>query len=351
MRIADLIRTEIVNLKPYIVHDVPHNIKMDTNENPYNMPENIREAIAEEIFQHHFNRYPDPIARELRKALADEYSIDPDLFVIGNGSDELINYIISAFGGVGAKVIFPVPTFSIYGIFADLWGAKVSAIPLCDNFDIPSDKIISEMKSADRSIVFIGYPNNPTGNCFSHQAMMDIIECDAPSIVVIDEAYAEFSGKSLIPLLKEHENLVILRTFSKAYGLAGLRIGYMMAGKEIINQIMKVKMVFNINSLSQKIALILLKYKDQMFGLIQQILKERDRLSDRLDGINGIRRYHSDANFILFRTYDSEKAFSKLLSKGILVRNFSENGLLENCLRVTVGKPEENDLFISTLES
>lgn len=352
MKIEQLIRPELTNLKPYKVYDFLHKIKMDANENPYEMPQNIREAIADEIFRHSFNRYPDPIATDLRKALAGEFDVDPDFIVIGNGSDELINYLISAFAGIDAKVIFPIPTFSIYGICSELWGTNISAIPLSENFDIQTEKIISEMKSAKKSVVFIGYPNNPTGNCFSYQSIMDIINCDANSIIVIDEAYAEFSGKSFLPLLNEHENLVILRTFSKAYGLAGLRVGYMIAGKEIINQILKVKMVFNINSLSQKIALILLRYKNQMSDLIQRIIKERERLSNMLDNISWIKRYHSDANFILFRTeYDSENVFDKLLSKGILVRAFNERGLLENCLRVTVGKPEENDLFISALES
>ncbi len=352
MNIEQLIRPELANLKPYKVYDFPHKIKMDANENPYEIPQNIREAVADEIFRHNFNRYPDPVATDLRKAIAVEFGIDPDLIVVGNGSDELINYLVSAFTGAGSKVIFPIPTFSIYGICSELWGVKVSAIPLSENFELQTEEIMSEMKSSNKSMVFIGYPNNPTGNCFSYQAIMDIINCDANSIIVVDEAYAEFSGKSFIPLLNEYDNLVILRTFSKAYGLAGLRIGYMIAKKEIINQILKVKMVFNINSLSQKIALILLKYKDQMFDLIQKILKERERLSNMLDCIDWIKRYHSDANFILFRTeYDSEKVFYRLLSKGILVRAFSDKGLLENCLRVTVGKPEENDLFISALES
>lgn len=352
MRIEQLIRPELINLKPYKVYDFPHKIKMDANENPYEMPQNIREEIAEEIFRHSFNRYPDPVATDLRKALADEFEVDPDLIVVGNGSDELINYLISAFTGIGAKVIFPVPTFSIYGICSELWGTEVSAIPLSESFELQTDEILSEMRSSNKSIIFLGYPNNPTGNCFSYQAIMDIINCDENSIIVIDEAYAEFSGKTFIPLLNEHKNLVILRTFSKAFGLAGLRVGYMFAGKEIIDQILKVKMVFNINSLSQKIALILLKYKDQMFDFIQEIIRERERLSEMLDRINWIRYYHSDANFILFRTeYDSEKVFDKLLSKGILVRAFSDKRLLKNCLRVTVGKPEENDFFISALES
>jgi histidinol-phosphate aminotransferase len=205
------------------------------------------------------------------------------------------------------------------------------------------------MKSVDRSIVFISYPNNPTGNCFSRQAIIDILECGVPSIVVIDEAYYDFSGKTFLPLLAEYNNLIIMRTLSKACGLAGLRVGYMIAGKEIATQIMKVKMVFNINSLSQKIALILLNQREQMSVQIQSILRERERLSERLDRIDGITRFHSEANFILFRVEDAEAIFSRLLEKGILIRNFNEPGLMKNCLRVTVGKPEENDAFLSVL--
>jgi len=350
-QIDDLIRPDVNNLKPYVVNDVLHIIKMDANENPYDMPDNIRRIVAEEIHRHSFNRYPDPVAMELRQLLASELNVDPDQLVIGNGSDELINYIISAFGGKGAGVVFPAPTFSIYGITASLWETKVISVSISETFDIRLDEIISGMKSVDRSIIFISHPNNPTGNCFSHQAIINILECDAPSIVVIDEAYADFSGKTLLPLLADHENMIILRTFSKAYGLAGLRVGYMIAGKNIVNQIMKVKMVYNINSLSQKIALIMMKHKDQNSAFIQTIIQERDRLAERLDRIDGIIRFHSDANFILFRSEpDAEVLFSNLLAKGILIRNLNEPGLLKNCLRVTVGKPEENDAFLSVLE-
>jgi histidinol-phosphate aminotransferase len=350
-KITDLVRSDVAELKPYIVKDVPHRVKMDANENPYEMPDNIRESIAKEIYNHNFNRYPDPSATELRQALSSELGVSASNLAIGNGSDELISYIISAFGGQGAGVIFPTPTFSIYGIFANVWGTRAVDVPLSEDFELRSEEIISSMDSVDKSIVFISYPNNPTGNCFSHQAIMDIIEHDARSIIVLDEAYYEFSGKTFLPLLAEHENLIILRTFSKAYGLAGLRVGYMIANREIVNQIMKVKMVYNINSLSQKIALILLKHKDQMSGYIQQILRERERLIKGLDRINGIKRFRSDANFILFRTeFDSEELFTKLLDKGILIRNLNGPGLLRNCLRVTVGKPEENDAFLAVLE-
>ncbi|MGQ9609497.1 MAG: histidinol-phosphate transaminase [bacterium] len=351
INIAGLIRPGIVNLKPYVVNNIPHKIKMDANENPYDIPKHIKEHINKEIIEHNFNRYPDPIATELREALASELEVDANQILIGNGSDELISYIISAFGGNGSAVIFPTPTFSIYEISAKLWETKTIKIPLSEGFDLKPDKFIASMNSISRSIVFISFPNNPTGNCFSEQAIAEIVENGKSSIIVLDEAYYEFSRKTFLQLLHLHNNIIILRTFSKAYGLAGLRVGYMVANKEIIDEIMKVKMVYNINSLSQKIALILLKYKNEMSKYINIILQERDKLIDELNKKDGLKVFNTDANFILFRVKtDAQFLFSALLENGILIRNLDEPGLLENCLRVTVGKPDENIAFLSAID-
>lgn len=350
IHIADFIRPDIVDLKPYVVNNVPHKIKMDANENPYDIPKHIKEHINKEIIDHHFNRYPDPIAIELRSALASDLGVDSNQILIGNGSDELIGYIISAFGGSSATVIFPTPTFSIYEIFAKLFGTKIVSIPLSEEFDIRPDEFISAMDSAKRSVVFISFPNNPTGNCFSEQAIMEIIDNSKSSIIVLDEAYYEFSRKTFLRLLQLHNNIIILRTFSKAYGLAGLRVGYMISNKEIIDEVMKVKMVYNINSLSQKIALILLKHKSEMAEYINIILNERDKLIDNLSMKNELTVFDTDANFILFRVKtDAQFLFSELLKNGILIRNLNEQELLKNCLRVTVGKPEENVAFMSVI--
>ena len=350
-KIADLVRPDLVNLKPYVVEDVPHRIKMDANENPFDMPDQIRNLIAEESFKHRFNRYPDPAARDLRKSLAAGLNVSVDQLAVGNGSDELINYIMAAFGGHGARITFPGPTFSMYGIQGELWGGEVLDIPLSDNFHIKQNEIISATKTANRNIVFICYPNNPTGNCFDHQTILNIIE-STDGIVVLDEAYYEFSGQTFLPLLETYTNLIILRTFSKYFGLAGLRVGYMIAGSDIIHEIMKVKQVYNINSLSQKIALILLEHKSEVASYLDRILQERERLFRELNELDGIEPFPSDANFILFRVEpDAEAVFSKLLENGILIRNLNKHGLLQNCLRVTVGKPEENEAFLNVLKS
>lgn len=349
MKIDKMLRPSVLDLKPYTVEDIPHKIKMDANENPYDIPFSIKSEIAEEIFRLKFNRYPDPYARELREALANDLNVKINQVIVGNGSDELINYIISAFGGQDATVIYPTPTFSIYGITAKLLETKIVEVPLSDSFDILSDKVISAMKASKRSIVFIAYPNNPTGNCFSTPAMMDIIDKSESSIIVFDEAYYEFCRRTFIELCKERKNIIVLRTFSKACSLAGIRVGYMVASEEVINEIMKVKLVFNLNSLSQRIALIALKHKGEMMKYIDKILEERDRLANELSKISYVRPFKSDANFILFRVKDVEMVSQNLLGKGILVRNFKGNEILKDCLRVTIGKPEENNAFISAL--
>ncbi len=171
-----MVRPDLADLEPYVVKDVPHRIKLDANENPFDMPEQIRELIAQEAFRHPFNRYPDPAALALRESLSVGLNVRVDQLAVGNGSDELISYIIAAFGGTGARVIFPSPTFSIYGIFAKVWGTDVVDVPLASDFRISPDEIISAAKAEGRSIIFICYPNNPTGNCFSHEAILDIIK-------------------------------------------------------------------------------------------------------------------------------------------------------------------------------
>ena len=209
-----------------------------------------------------------------------------------------------------------------------------------------------ESKISDKTkIILLCNPNNPTGTSFSREAILDVIE-NSGALVVVDEAYSEFSGKTFLPLIGKYENLILLRTFSKAFGLAGLRTGYMIAGSDVINEIMKVKMVYNINSLSQKIALILLEHRKEIALYLEKILQERKRLMQGLDEISGIEAFPSDANFILFRADpDAEVVFSKLLENGILIRNLNEPGLLKNCLRVTVGKPGENDAFLGVLRN
>ncbi|MBM3237190.1 histidinol-phosphate transaminase [Candidatus Poribacteria bacterium] len=349
MNLKKFTRSNLADLRPYEVKDVPYRIKMDANENPFDLPKEIKEILASELLKHSFNRYPDPTAKELRAKLSEQLRVNIEQIVMGNGSDELISYLITAFGRDDARVVFPAPTFSMYEILAKVAGVEVRSASLTEDFDISVDKLIAELKSGGTNLVFFSYPNNPTGNCFDRQGIIDFLERD-DTIVIVDEAYYEFSGKTFLPILNQYPNLVILRTFSKAYGLAGLRVGYMIAHPDIISEIHKVRLPYNLNSFSQKVALKLLEHSHQAAAQISVILKEHERIFQSLAQLDHIHPFPTDANFVLFRTEeDADSLFEHLLTRGILIRNLNRPGLLRNCLRVTVGTPEENNAFLNGL--
>jgi len=343
-------RSDLANLRPYQVKDVKYRIKMDANENPFDIPKEIKSLLAQELLELPLNRYPDAAAKELRAKLSARLSVNIDQIVVGNGSDELITYLITAFGRNDTKIVYPTPTFSMYEILSRAMGVETKGVPLTDNFEIPVDELISQLKADGTNIVFLSRPNNPTGNCFDEQAIIELIQ-QANTLVVLDEAYYEFSKKTFLPLLGQYPNLIILRTFSKAYGLAGLRIGYMIAHQEITTEVQKVRLPYNLNSFSQKVALRLMEYQTQAEEQIELIKKERDRIFKELSTFKGICPHPTEANFVLFRTQtDADTVFERLLGEGILIRNLNKSGPLKNCLRVTVGIPEENDAFLTALE-
>ena len=289
------------------------------------------------------NRYPDSEAKALKKIISKNLRLTPENILFGNGSDELIYYLITVFGG---PVLYPVPTFSMYGIISQALGEKRIEVPLDDEFDLDTDRILPLIKKEKPGIIFLSSPNNPTGNCFSADRILKIVE--STSLVVIDEAYQPFSSeKGFLPMLNDYKNLVILRTLSKI-GFAGLRVGFMIAGREIINEVNKVRLPFNLNSLSQTVAAALLKNPNTIKLHIGLITSERERLLNELWKLRGIKPYPSEANFILFKVKNSDKIYCRLLKKGVLVRNM--RGTVNECLRVTVGTKKENNIFIKALK-
>ena len=289
------------------------------------------------------NRYPDSEAKTLKKIISKNLRLTPENILFGNGSDELIYYLITVFGG---PVLYPVPTFSMYGIISQALGEKRIEVPLDDEFDLDTDRILPLIKKEKPGIIFLSSPNNPTGNCFSADRILKIVE--STSLVVIDEAYQPFSSeKGFLPMLNDYKNLVILRTLSKI-GFAGLRVGFMIAGREIINEVNKVKLPFNINSLSQAAAAALLQNTHTIKLHMGLITSERERLLNELWKLRGIKPYPSEANFILFKVKNSDKIYCRLLKKGVLVRNM--RGTVNECLRVTVGTKKENNIFIKALK-
>jgi histidinol-phosphate aminotransferase len=234
----------------------------------------------------------------------------------------------------------------MYGVIGQTLGRKRREIQLNENFDFDTNLFIEEAKSDGGGIIFLAFPNNPTGNCFKKESVLRLIK-EADSLVIIDEAYYDFSGETFLPAISDYENLIILRTFSKAFGLAGLRIGYLVSNPEIVRYLFKVKLPFNVNIFSQKVASILLENVELLKDRIKEIIDEREELYAYLRKLNGIHPYPSRCNFILFRTLTTpaSKVFDCLAGDGILIRDVSDEGLLKNCLRVTIGSPHENRIF------
>ncbi len=341
MDIKKFVRPNIRSLSAYKVKEIPCRVKLDANESPYGFK--IDAGISRSV---KINRYPDPGARFLKNIISKIFKIKSDNILVGNGSDELIYYLITTFGG---PVLYPIPTFSMYGIIARAVGEKKIGIPLDEDFDLDLEKFLNTIKNRRPKLIFLSSPNNPTGNCFSSERILKIIESTSSrSIVVVDEAYQPFaSDNGFMPMLEDYENLVILRTLSKI-GLAGARVGFLTADEKIINEVNKVRLPFNLNSLSQTVAIEALKDKKMMKSHIKLIVSGRERLFSELAKIKGIKPYPSEANFILFRVKDPDRAYKGLTKKGVLVRNM--RGVVEGCLRVTIGTPEENKIFVKALK-
>ena len=340
MDIRKFVRPNIALLKAYEAKEIPCRVKLDANESPYGF-DNACKALKSVPT----NRYPDPEALSLKKRIAQELRIKPDMILQGNGSDELIYYLIAAFGG---PVLYPVPTFSMYGIIAQALDQKKTEVPLDGQFDLDMKRMLSEIRKEKPKMIFLSSPNNPTGNCFSSDRILKIVDTTASkSLVVVDEAYQPFaSERGFIPLLKDYENLVILRTLSKI-GLAGLRVGFLIAGEEIIREVNKIRLPYNLNALSQALALEVLKDKKRLRNNVRSIISERDRLFRELSKIGGIAPYPTEANFVLFRVKDAGRIYRELLKKGVLVRDMK--GVVDGCIRVTVGSPAENRIFLDAL--
>jgi len=350
-KIIKLIKKDVRKLRAYEAPEIPCKVKLDAQENPYSLPENVRVKILKALKPVLLNRYPDPGAKELKKIIADRIGAKTENIMLGNGSDELIQAIIMAFGGPSKKVLYPVPTFSMYGIITRSLGQIPIEVQLKNDFDLDKNAMFSTIKKERPAVIFLSYPNNPTGNCFSRGMVIEIIR-KSDAAVVIDEAYFDFSKKTFVPMLKDYENLIILRTLSKI-GLAALRLGVLIARPEIVREINKVRLPYNVNSLSQRTAKVVLRNDRVIDKQINAIIKERKGLYKRLLKMDGITPFPSEANFILFRTDNdaSNKIFQRLIDKGILVRNMNQKGLLNNCLRVTIGTPEENRRFLNALKT
>ena len=342
-----LIKPQVRKLAAYHIDETPCRIKLDAMENPFPPPANVNREIGKAVQEAFINRYPDPSALRLKKAVATLWGMDSELMILGNGSDELIQAIILAFGG---PVLIPVPTFAMYEITSRALSQNVATVPLGKDFSLDADKMLKKAKEVKAKVIFLACPNNPTGNRFSDAAVRKILHT-ADAAVVIDEAYFDFSRKTYLIELKKFPNMIILRTLSKI-GFAGLRVGVLAASPMVIDELNKIRLPYNINTLSQAAAVAALKHKDIIKRQISLLISERENLYNVLSQMKGIMAYPSETNFILFRTStDATRIYTKLKQAGILIKNLNRPGPLKNCLRVTVGKPEENSEFIAELSN
>lgn len=323
-------------------------IALDKNELPWGLDDELKEALIKGINEMDFNRYPDSNGIELRTAISGYTGIDTESICIGNGSDELISLLLQTFIEPGDTIAIYNPTFGMYVMYGAICGAKIWKYDLDSNFELKLDEFITSIKKEKPKAVFLCNPNNPTGKELALWEIEEILK-ETAGIVVVDEAYFEFSGVTAAERLTAYDNLIILRTFSKAFGLAGLRVGYMLAGPSIISYINRVRSPFNVNVFAQAAAIEVLKNIDKVRERVEIVISERERLLVLLNQLEGLQCFESKSNFVLMRTPFSEKIFRRLQEAGIFIRRYS-NRKLEDCLRVTVGSRLENDKFYDTVK-
>ncbi len=342
------VRPAIKKLKAYHVDAFDCEVQLHANESPYPPPPELLQSLGIQLGDLELNRYPDPACQTLRATIAKRIGLAAGQIVVGNGSDEMIQILMQIFCESGDCVAFPDPTFAMYSIIAQSMGVEPLAVPLDENWDFTAEFFLKSVESKNPKIIFFSYPNNPTGNCFSADAIQKIIESFS-GIVVLDEAYQDFSGKTFVAEMARHNNLVMLRSLSKI-GLAGLRVGYCAADPYVAENIDKVRLPYNSNSVSQIISEKLLANFSMIETQIEAITKERDRLMAALAEPPEVTVFPSDSNFILFRVKEADALFKTLADRGVLIRNLGSHPRLTGCLRVTVGTREENDRFLSKMK-
>lgn len=337
------VRGTVRGMTTYYSPKVDGKLRMDTSTNPHGCNPAAYKAIAE-CAGMDLDQYPSTYSNGLRDELAKFYGLTRDNFVVGNGSDEMLDILFKTFMEPGETVITAYPAYSLHGFFVKINGGKVTQIDLDDEFQLDVEGI----NSAKGKMVIICTPNNPTSNLFRMEDVRAVVEgCDRP--VIVDEAYGEFAGESFMPLVDKYENLIVTRTFSKAYGLAGMRIGYMASNLDMANVMQTVKIPYSLNRVSEHVAIAALKDQRYVKKSVDTVDQERKHLAEGLSRL-GFHVFPSEANFILFRSpRDSAQLVAQLAERNVLIRDFGKLRRLENCVRTTIGTREMNDELLAKL--
>ena len=350
-KIEDFFRSDIDTLNEYKILDSKKMIKLDAMENPFDLNVNF-EIKGLSSGSASLNRYPDAECENLRKKLHNKYKLSNKYdLIIGNGSDELIQLLCLAFLKKDNVILCPEPSFSMYKKISQVLGLSFKGVPLLKDFSLDIKLMLIKIEEFNPAIIFLAFPNNPTANLWSKKDI-DLIIKKTNGIVVVDEAYGSFSGESFIDEIDNYENLLVMKTVSKI-GLAGIRLGYLIGERNIIKNINKLRLPFNINTLSQKISELSIENNNYLEIQTKEIIRLKELLVYKMMNIDKIKVYESKTNFILFKVLSgtANDVLTSLLSEKILIKNMNDTPGLENCLRVTVGSEKENNLFIQSLKN
>jgi histidinol-phosphate aminotransferase len=348
-RMSRYLRADVQGMHGYAVQPSAGFVKVDTMENPFRLPPALRRQLGERLADVALNRYPAERGDVLRAELAKHANMPEGCdIMLGNGSDELISLLTLAADVPGNVVMAPLPGFVMYEMSAKLQGLKFVGVPLTPDFELDGPAMLAAVREHQPALLYIAYPNNPTANLWNDDVVDAIIEA-APGLVVIDEAYQPFAARDSLARLRRHEHVALMRTMSK-FGLAGVRIGYMMGRQPLIAEIDKLRPPFNISVLNCEAALFALEHVDEYAKQAATIRAEREKLGDAMKLLPGVRPFPSEANMILARVPDAKRVFEGMRARGVLVKNVSGlHPLLANCIRITIGTPDENPQTLAAL--
>jgi histidinol-phosphate aminotransferase len=342
------VRDDLVDLEPYGAPQLDAPVRLNTNETPYPPPPAFFARLAERIGDLPLNRYPDRRVTALRAALGERFGLPTECLWVAGGSNEILLQLFQAYGGGGRRLLVPRPGYSAHPLIARVSGTSVVEVDLDERFRLDAEVAAAAVGEHAPDVVCLASPNNPTGISVEPETIRALHDASR-GLVVVDEAYVEFGGRTAVGLLADLPRLVVVRTFSKAWRLAGARLGYLLGPAWVVDDLRKVRLPYHVDALAQAAGLVALELADEMTAHIRAIAAERERVRAALADVADIEVFPSDANFLLLRAGATD-LFDALLERGVLVRDFSTQPRLAGCIRVTIGTEEENDRFLAALK-
>ena len=347
---SDVIKPEVRALRAYTLSPHRASVKLNQNENPWDAPARIKDEVLRRFTARNWSRYPDFVPTSLHERLAQFAGWKPDGVIAGNGSNELIQAVLMVTIASGKRVLISEPTFMLYRQIATVFGGEVETVLLTPDLKYDTEALLNTIEAQQPDVTIICSPNNPTGCVIDEPALRSLLRASR-GLVVVDEAYHEFAQHSVVPLLHEHDNLIVLRTFSKAMAFAALRVGYLLAAPDLVREIRKAVLPYNLNVFSQIAAEVAMEnYERELRPLVKQIIAERERLFAELSGVNGLDPVPSQANFLVVKSAtDPARIFADLLKSDVLIRDVSGYPMLSEYFRFSMGTPEENDYLLKKI--